>query len=35
MIQEQLGWEPSVSLAEGLEKNYSWIYDQLASRVAA
>ena len=35
MIQQRLGWEPSISLEEGLEKTYAWIYDQLASRVPA
>jgi GDP-D-mannose 3', 5'-epimerase len=34
-ILERLGWEPSTSLADGMEKTYSWIYDQLteSSRV--
>jgi nucleoside-diphosphate-sugar epimerase len=27
-IQECLGWEPSITLREGLEKTYRWIYDQ-------
>jgi nucleoside-diphosphate-sugar epimerase len=35
MIQQELGWEPSISLQDGLEKTYAWIYDQLESRVAA
>jgi nucleoside-diphosphate-sugar epimerase len=26
------GWEPSISLREGLEKTYAWIYDQLSAR---
>ena len=26
------GWEPSISLREGLEKTYAWIYDQLKAR---
>lgn len=26
-----LGWEPSISLREGLEKTYSWIYDQITT----
>ena len=26
------GWEPSISLRDGLEKTYGWIYDQLAAR---
>jgi nucleoside-diphosphate-sugar epimerase len=31
-IVERYGWEPSVSLRDGLEKTYAWIYDQLAAR---
>jgi nucleoside-diphosphate-sugar epimerase len=31
LIRERLGWEPSISLREGLEKTYRWIYDRLAS----
>jgi GDP-D-mannose 3', 5'-epimerase len=31
MIQETLGWEPSTSLREGLEKTYAWIFDQAAA----
>jgi nucleoside-diphosphate-sugar epimerase len=30
-IQELLGWQPSISLYNGLEKTYAWIYDQVAS----
>jgi GDP-D-mannose 3',5'-epimerase len=29
-IRERLNWEPSTPLAEGMEKTYAWIYDQLA-----
>ena len=29
-IRETLGWEPSISLLDGLEKTYAWIYDQMA-----
>src|SRR5690606_22025167 len=29
MINEYLGWAPSISLEEGLEKTYRWIHDQL------
>jgi hypothetical protein len=32
LIQEIYGWEPSVRLADGLEKTYRWIFDELASR---
>jgi GDP-D-mannose 3', 5'-epimerase len=34
-IKAELGWEPSISLEEGLGKTYAWIYDRLAERVAA
>jgi nucleoside-diphosphate-sugar epimerase len=29
-IKEQLGWAPSITLQEGLEKTYRWVYDQVA-----
>jgi nucleoside-diphosphate-sugar epimerase len=32
MFHEIYGWEPSISLRDGLEKTYGWIYDQLKSR---
>jgi nucleoside-diphosphate-sugar epimerase len=35
MIQERLGWEPSISLREGLEKTYAWIFDQVAALTPA
>jgi nucleoside-diphosphate-sugar epimerase len=35
MILERLGWEPSTSLAEGLENTYAWVYDQVAALVPA
>jgi GDP-D-mannose 3', 5'-epimerase len=31
LILERLGWEPSTSLATGLEATYRWIHDQMAS----
>jgi len=31
MIQERLGWEPSISLRTGLEKTYSWIFERVAA----
>lgn len=31
LIQQKLGWQPSISLREGLEKTYRWIYDQIAT----
>ena len=33
LIRERYGWEPSISLREGLEKTYRWIHDQLAERL--
>jgi nucleoside-diphosphate-sugar epimerase len=35
LIQEIYGWEPSIKLADGLERTYRWIYDQLTSRQSA
>ncbi len=32
LFRSVYGWEPSISLREGLEKTYAWIYDQIASR---
>ncbi|HEY1236865.1 MAG TPA: NAD-dependent epimerase/dehydratase family protein [Solirubrobacterales bacterium] len=34
-LRAALGWEPSVTLQEGMAQTYAWIYDQLAERVAA
>jgi GDP-D-mannose 3',5'-epimerase len=31
LIRERLNWEPSTPLADGMEKTYAWIYDQLAA----
>jgi len=31
LITELLGWAPSISLRDGMERTYSWIYDQMAS----
>jgi len=30
-IKNQLGWEPGISLKDGLTKTYHWIYDQMTS----
>ena len=30
LIKQVLGWAPGISLEEGLEKTYRWIYDQMA-----
>ncbi|MBV9281397.1 MAG: NAD-dependent epimerase/dehydratase family protein [Chloroflexi bacterium] len=31
LIQRELGWQPSISLEEGLERTYRWIYDEMTS----
>ena len=32
LILERLGWEPSISLRDGLEKTYTWIHDDMVAR---
>jgi nucleoside-diphosphate-sugar epimerase len=32
LIQKLLGWEPSISLRDGLEKTYRWIYDEMKAK---
>jgi len=32
LILERLGWEPSISLRDGLEKTYTWIHDDMITR---
>jgi nucleoside-diphosphate-sugar epimerase len=32
LIQKVFKWEPSTRLRDGLERTYSWIYDQMVSR---
>jgi GDP-D-mannose 3',5'-epimerase len=34
LINEQLGWAPSIGLEDGLERTYAWIYEQLRGRLA-
>jgi nucleoside-diphosphate-sugar epimerase len=29
-LLKEIGWEPEVSLEDGLERTYRWIYDELA-----
>ena len=31
LILERLGWEPSISLRDGMERTYRWIYDQMVA----
>jgi nucleoside-diphosphate-sugar epimerase len=32
LIKQRLGWEPEISLEEGLEKTYAWMYERMAGR---
>lgn len=32
LIQKLLGWEPNIPLADGIEKTYRWIYDEMLKR---
>jgi nucleoside-diphosphate-sugar epimerase len=32
LIKKVLGWAPSIRLLDGMEKTYSWIYDQVKAR---
>jgi nucleoside-diphosphate-sugar epimerase len=31
-ILQMLGWEPSISLRDGLQRTYEWIYEDMVSR---
>jgi nucleoside-diphosphate-sugar epimerase len=35
MIRERLGWAPGIRLADGIERTYRWISDEVARRGAA
>jgi nucleoside-diphosphate-sugar epimerase len=35
VIQQLLGWEPSISLRDGLERTYAWIHDQVSADLGA
>src|SRR3712207_9093415 len=35
LINELLGWEPSISLRDGLERTYAWIHDELTASLSA
>jgi nucleoside-diphosphate-sugar epimerase len=32
MIRQELGWEPSIRLRDGLERTYAWIHNQYLRR---
>jgi nucleoside-diphosphate-sugar epimerase len=31
LIRERLGWAPAISLRDGLERTYRWVYDEVAA----
>jgi GDP-D-mannose 3', 5'-epimerase len=33
LISERLGWAPSITLEEGLQNTYKWIFDQMSSGI--
>ena len=35
LIKKELGWAPSIRLAEGLERTYRWIHEQMVAAPAA
>ncbi|NYJ02881.1 nucleoside-diphosphate-sugar epimerase [Nocardioides thalensis] len=34
LIQEVYGWEPSITLADGMARTYAWVYDQVKRSMA-
>jgi nucleoside-diphosphate-sugar epimerase len=34
LIRETYDWEPSISLRDGLEKTYAWVFEQAARQPA-
>jgi nucleoside-diphosphate-sugar epimerase len=34
-LRDVLGWEPEISLEDGLERTYAWIEQQVAARLAS
>ena len=32
LIKQRLGWQLEISLEEGLEKTYAWMYEEMAGR---
>jgi nucleoside-diphosphate-sugar epimerase len=35
LIQQLMGWEPSIRLRDGLEKTYAWIHDEYVAKYVA
>jgi nucleoside-diphosphate-sugar epimerase len=33
LIRREYGWEPSTALADGMERTYAWIYDQIIAGI--
>jgi len=34
LVKDRLGWEPEITLEDGLERTYAWMYDEMAARGA-
>ena len=34
LIKERLGWEPQITLEDGLARTYAWMYDQMSEHAA-
>jgi GDP-D-mannose 3', 5'-epimerase len=34
LIEQRLGWEPEITLEDGLAKTYAWMYDEMSARAA-
>ena len=32
MIKEVLGWSPSISVEDGIETTYEWIYNEISKK---
>jgi len=35
LVKEELGWEPSISLYEGMKQTYEWVYEQVKEQLGA
>jgi len=33
LIREELDWEPSITLRDGLERTFAWVFDKVRSGV--
>lgn len=35
LVKEELGWEPSISLYDGMKQTYEWVYEQVKEQLSA